>query len=266
VIVYYHGGGFVIADLNTYDASPRALSHPHRRDQRVRALPPGAGGSLPCRAGRCLRGQPLSGGERREPRRRSRARGRGRRERGGNLAANVAIAARDGGVLTPVAQILVYPVAGVDMNTPPYHENENAKPLNKAMLGWFFGPFLRSDADRQDPRIDIIGRANLASLPPTTVVTAGIDPLMDDGQRLAERLQQSGVPVASRNYPGATHEFFGMSAVDLLDGARIKLTRNDPAASGAHHFLPLDLVASVDGRQIKLNVTVEQARRDWQRE
>ena len=131
----------------------------------------------------------------------------------GNLAANVAIAARDARAQAPVAQVLVYPVAGVDMDTESYRENANAKPLNKAMLAWFYGHFLRGDADKADPRVDLVGRADLANLPPATVITAGIDPLRSEGQALAEKLRRAGVPVASRNNLGVTHEFFGMGVV-----------------------------------------------------
>ena len=324
VIVYYHGGGFVIAGLDTYDATPRALSHltgavavsVHYRQAPENRFPAAHDDAVAAYRWVTENAASLGG----DPARLALV----GESAGGNLAANVAIAARDAGLRAPVAQVLVYPVAGVDMNTDSYRENADAKPLNKAMLGWFYGHFLRGDADKQDPRVDLVGRANLAGLPPATVITAGIDPLRSEGQALAEKLQQAGVRVAARNYPGATHEFFGMSAVvqgaadaqayaaarlgmafgtaarnlpaegaarlvglaarieehmtvvgsdgapvgtvDYLDGGRIKLTRTDPAAGGVHHFLPLDRVATVEGQQVRLTATAEQARRDWQRE
>ena len=213
VIVYYHGGGFVIADLNTYDSSPRALSHltgaiavsVHYRQAPENRFPTAHDDAIAAYRWVVENAASLGG----DPARVAVV----GESAGGNLAANVAIAARDAGVRPPVAQILVYPVAGVDMNTESYRENASAKPLNRAMLAWFYGHFLRSDADKQDPRVDLIGRANLANLPPATVITAGIDPLMSEGQALAAKLRTAGVPVAARNYPGLTHEFFGMGAV-----------------------------------------------------
>lgn len=106
----------------------------------------------------------------------------------------------------------VYPMAGGSTDTESYRQNAAAKPLNKPMMEWFFDKYLRSAADRKDRRIDLVN-ANLKGLPPTTIVTAAIDPLRSDGQTLAERLKTAGVEVEARNYNGVTHEFFGMGAV-----------------------------------------------------
>ncbi|MBP0491595.1 alpha/beta hydrolase fold domain-containing protein [Pararoseomonas indoligenes] len=213
VILYLHGGGFVIADLNTYDATPRALSHltgaiavaVHYRQAPENRFPAAHDDAFAAYRWVVANAASFGGDSRRVAVVGESA--------GGNLAANVAIAARDAGVQPPVAQVLVYPMAGVDMNTESYRENANAQPLNRAMMAWFMGHYLRNDSDKADPRVDLVGRANLAGLPPATVVTAGIDPLRSDGQALAEKLRQAGVPVASRNYPGVTHEFFGMGTV-----------------------------------------------------
>jgi acetyl esterase len=132
---------------------------------------------------------------------------------GGNLAINVAIKARDAGGPAPVHQVLVYPVAGIDMNTPSYRENEDAKPLNKAMMGWFMDQVLAKPEDKNSPLLNVVGAADLARLPPATLVTAEIDPLRSEGQLLAQRLEQAGVPTEAKNYEGVTHEFFGMGAV-----------------------------------------------------
>ena len=113
--------------------------------------------------------------------------------------------------------MLVYPIAGYDVNTPSYRENAEAKPLNKAMMQWFFEQYLRSPADGKNPLIDLV-HANVKGLPGTTVIAAQIDPLRSEGKDLADRLKDAGVEVDYKNYEGSTHEFFGMGAV--LDDAK----------------------------------------------
>lgn len=117
--------------------------------------------------------------------------------------------------------MLIYPVAGTATTTASYDDSANAKLLNKAMMEWFFGHYLRGPEDRKDPRINLVD-ADLRGLPPTTVITAGIDPLRSEGQLLAERLTAAGVPVAYRTSDGATHEFFGAAALvqDARDAQR----------------------------------------------
>ena len=80
---------------------------------------------------------------------------------GGNLAASVSMMARDSSAQLPVYQVLVYPIAGSDVNTPSYQENADAKPLNKPMMQWFFEKYLRTPADGRSPMIDLV-HADLA--------------------------------------------------------------------------------------------------------
>jgi acetyl esterase/lipase len=120
--------------------------------------------------------------------------------------------ARDKKVALPKHQLLVYPIAGSDTNTPSYLKNKDSKPLNKAGMEWFFKHYLRTPADSKDPRINLVA-ANLKGLPPTTIIAADIDPLLSEGKTLADRLQAAGVPVKYQLYEGVTHEFFGMAGV-----------------------------------------------------
>jgi acetyl esterase len=120
-------------------------------------------------------------------------------------------------VQMPVYQVLVYPIAGSDVNTASYQENAAAKPLNKPMMQWFFQKYLRTPADGKSPLIDLV-HADLQGLPAATVITAQIDPLRSEGKELADRLEDAGVEVDYANYDGVTHEFFGMGAV--VDEAR----------------------------------------------
>lgn len=131
---------------------------------------------------------------------------------GGNLAANVSIMARDNNVQIPVHQLLVYPVANSDMNSESYKKNAMAKPLDKPMMEWFVKNYLNNMAEAKDPRISLVN-ANLKGLPPTTIITAEIDPLQSEGQLLADKLKSADVKVDSKNYSGVTHEFFGMAII-----------------------------------------------------
>ena len=107
------------------------------------------------------------------------------------------------------------------MDSASYKENENAKPLNKPMMKWFGDQYFRSPADAKDVRIDLV-HAKLDKLPPTTIITAQIDPLRSDGEALAGKLKDAGVDVSLKNYDGVTHEFFGMgAAVDVAKDAEV---------------------------------------------
>lgn len=213
VVLYFHGGGWVIADIETYDAAPRAMARSVNAivvSADYRLAPehkfPAAHEDAVAAYKWVLANAAQWGAD---PRRIA-VMGE---SAGGNLAINVAIAARDQNLQMPTHQVLVYPVAGVDMNTPSYLEYFNAVPLNKPMMAWFIDKVVRSDADKQDARIDLVGRADLKALPPATVITAEIDPLLSEGQQLAEKLQQAGVQTQYQSYAGVTHEFFGMAAV-----------------------------------------------------
>jgi len=131
---------------------------------------------------------------------------------GGNLAANVSIMARDQKIQMPVHQLLIYPVAGNDMNSPSYQENALAKPLNKAMMQWFFQQTLKVPEDAKNLKINLLS-ADLKGLPSTTVINAQIDPLRSEGELLAKMLSAAGVETTQKTYQGVTHEFFGMGAV-----------------------------------------------------
>lgn len=219
VVLYIHGGGWVLADIDTYDASARALANAARAivvSTDYRHAPehkfPAAHEDAFAAYRWVLESAGRLGGD---PRRVAVA----GESAGGNMAAGISMLARQRGVRAPVHQALIYPVAGTDLKTPSYVEEENAKPLNKAMMAWFFERYLARPGDRSNPLLDLVNAPRLAEMPPTTIVTAEIDPLRSEGQTLAERLTAAGVPVAARNYDGVTHEFFGLGAV--VEDARL---------------------------------------------
>jgi acetyl esterase len=213
IIVFYHGGGWVIADLDTYEASAMALAkkanaivvsveYRHAPEHKF----PAAHDDAIAAYSWALKNAQSFGGD---PTRVAVA----GESAGGNLAINVAIAARDGRFQKPAHMLLIYPVAGMDMTTASYKENANAKPLSKAMMAWFAKNTVQTEQDLKDPRLNIVGAANLRDLPDATVITAEIDPLMSEGKMLSDKLKQAGSGVKYQNYSGVTHEFFGMDAV-----------------------------------------------------
>ena len=213
VIVYYHGGGWVIANLDTYHPSAQALCEQTGaivvsvayRQAPEHKFPTAHDDSFAAyqwvlKNAASIKGDPNKvavAGE----------------SAGGNLACAVSMMARDKKVALPKYQLLVYPIAGYDQNTPSYKASEAGyKPLDKGGMGWFFKNYLRTPADGKDPRINLVG-ADLKGLPPTTIIAADYDPLKSEGKTLADRLQAAGVKVNYKLYEGTTHEFFGMAAV-----------------------------------------------------
>ncbi len=211
VIVYFHGGGWVIADLDTYDATPRLLSqrlnaivvsvdYRHAPEHRFPAPQLDANYAYDWAMQKVWgwhgdRSMVIVAGE----------------SAGGNLAVNVAIHARDADRVKPKAVLAIYPIASGDPATPSKLAYANARPLNTPMLQWFTHYVIQSPDDTKDPRWDLT-KADLRGLHPVTIVNAEIDPLRDDGALLEQALRAQGVKVERRVFPGVTHEFFGMGA------------------------------------------------------
>lgn len=212
VIVYYHGGGWIIATNDTYAASAQALCEqvgamvvsveyrkgpehkfPTAHDDAFAAY------QYVLKNAASMKGDPNKVAVVGE-------------SAGGNLACNVSIMARDKKVALPKYQVLVYPIAGSDTNTPSYQANTQTAPLNKGGMEWFFKNYQRTAADLKDPRINLVA-ANLKGLEPTTIIAADYDPLTSEGKTLSDKLSAAGVKVNYKKYDGTTHEFFGMAAV-----------------------------------------------------
>ncbi len=115
--------------------------------------------------------------------------------------------------MVPLHQVLVYPIAGYNLNTPSYEKYDSAKPLDKSMMKWFFDQYLKSPAEGKNKMVSLIDAPDLKNMPPTTIIQAEIDPLQSEGEMLADNLKKAGVKVSIKKYKGVTHEFFGMAAI-----------------------------------------------------
>lgn len=208
--VFYHGGGWVIGTIETHDGTCRALAResgaavlsvgyrlapeapfPAPLDDcfealvwaRDNAAKLGVDGSRLAVAGDSA---------------------------GGNLAAAVAIRARDEGGPALRHQLLIYPVTDIDFQRPSYVENgSGAMFLSEDMMRWFWQHYV-GDIDSAHSHAAVQRHEDLSGLPSATVITAQYDPLRDEGMAYAERLAEAGVPVEAEIAPGMIHGFFSM--------------------------------------------------------
>ena len=212
VIVYYHGGGFVIADIDVYNSSAAGLC------EQVKAIvvsveyPKGPEKKFPAAQmvsfdayKWVLKNAKSFNGDA------SKVAVVGE-SAGGNLAANVCIMARDQKIQMPLYQVLVYPIANNDLKSESYIKYAEAKPLRKAMMQWFIKNALATSSQAADSRFSLVN-ANLKNLPQTLVIGAEICPLQTEGKLLAEKLKAANIPTEYKLYTGVVHEFFGMASI-----------------------------------------------------
>ena len=139
---------------------------------------------------------------------------------GGNLAASTTILARETGRPSIEGQILFYPMLDPNQDRDSYHEYEDGPLITRDDIAWFWDHYLSDRIHAHNPLATPLRSRNLSGLPPTTVVTAGIDPLRDEGIAYAERLDDAGVNVKHRHYPELTHIFLNLApAVESADEA-----------------------------------------------
>jgi acetyl esterase len=218
VLVYFHGGGWVFGTLDTVDRPCRALAHSAECvvvsvDYRLapeHKFPAAADDAYA--VVRYVAEHPAEfhadstriavGGD----------------SAGGNLSAAVSLMARDRGGPAIRFQLLVYPCVDYDDDRPSVHEYAEGHLLTRAALGWFWGHYVASAEDGRHMYASPINAADLSGLPPALVITAECDPIRDQGEAYAQKLEAAGVPVEVRRYEGAIHAFFQMGAV--IDAGR----------------------------------------------
>src|SRR5882757_7803631 len=217
-LVFFHGGGWVIGDLDSHDVVCRKLADegelivisvdyrlapehkfPAAVDDAIEAVKWIAANAkqFGIDASRLMVGGDSAGG---------------------NLAAVVAISARDGNGPKIAGQVLIYPATDFAMTHPSHSEPETSLLLTHSVIRWFKNHYL-GDADINDWRASPARATTLAGLPPAYVLTAGADPLRDEGDEYAMRLKEAGVPVTYRTFPGQFHGFFTMGK--LLQQANV---------------------------------------------
>jgi acetyl esterase len=209
VLVYFHGGGWVIGDLETHDALCRTFAN--EAGCKVVAVDYRLAPEhrFPAAADDCLaavKWVEANGSDIGVDATRIAVAGD---SAGGNLAAVVSQLAKAGKGPKIAFQLLIYPVTDTDVDTASYRANAAGYFLERDGMIWFFDHYLNG-ADRNDTRIAPLKAASLAGLPPAYVVTAGFDPLKDEGRAYAEALKAAGVPTEYVNYEGMIHGFFNL--------------------------------------------------------
>jgi acetyl esterase len=217
VVVYFHGGGWVIGDIASHDTVCHRLAHgvpavvvnvDYRRAPEAR-FPAAVDDCAAATAWVSAHAADLGA----DPTRLAVAGD----SAGGNLAAVVALRARDHGGPSIAFQLLIYPGTDLTRSLPSHVENGEGYLLTTGAMTWFLGHYL-DEADYKDPDASPLFADDLSGLPPALVVTAEFDPLRDEGEAYAERLRQAGVDAVTSRYDGQIHGFYGLDS--LFEGSR----------------------------------------------
>ena len=216
VLVYFHGGGWVLGDLESHDHVCRALANGAgcvvvSIDYRLapeHVFPAGAEDCYAATKWVAENAAALGADASRMA--------VGGDSAGGNLAAVVSMMARDRGGPAINFQLLIYPVTDCALDTPSQKEfAADGYALSRADMEWFWKNYLDPGVEKNNPYACPLRAKNLKGLPPALVLTASHDPLRDEGERFAERLIAAGVKVTCTRYEGVTHAF--ISFADALD-------------------------------------------------
>lgn len=130
---------------------------------------------------------------------------------GGGLSAVVTHALKKAGEPQPLLQLLIYPWTTACEKLPSHETYAEAFPLNAAMMDWFAKHYFNDDAERSDTRVSPLSEEDFTALAPAQIITAGFDPISDEGAAYAEKLKQAGTPVAYRCEEHLTHSFTAMT-------------------------------------------------------
>lgn len=216
LLVFFHGGGWVIGDLNSHDGVCRSLANKsgHAVLSVDYRLAPEH--KFPAAFDDCVAAVKWAFENAKALGIDNSRMAVGGDSAGGNLAAAVALAE----VVPLKFQMLIYPAVDMRMESPSINENANAPILTKAVMAWFVAHYLSSDADRAHIMASPMFASDelLKKMPPAIVITAQYDPLRDEGEAYGKRLVENGVSTTITRYNGAFHGFFNM--ITILDDAQ----------------------------------------------
>lgn len=219
-LIYFHGGGFVICNLDTHDRECRSLANASgcaviSVDYRLapeHKFPAAVDDSYA--ATQYIAGHAAEFGI--DPNRIA----VGGDSAGGTLATVVAILSRDRGGPRLKFQLLIYPLVDVEDKSPSMQQYEKDHFLTRESMDWFMGHYLRPE-DRKNPHASPLNASSLRDLPAAMIITAECDPLRDQGEAYARKLQAAGVPVELKRYEGMIHPFVNLAGV--IDTAKVAI-------------------------------------------
>ena len=222
-LVFFHGGGWVLGNLDAYDHLCHAFANAGdcvvvSVDYRLapeHRFPAAAEDSYSATVWTAQHADELGI----DPKRIA----VGGDSAGGNLAAVVSLMDRDRGSSAVAYQVLIYPITDRNLETASYRENGEGYFLTKDRMAWFWDLYLNDDADASNPYAAPMQAESLAGLPPAYVMTAEFDPLLSEGDAYADRLEAAGVPVDRELYDGQIHGF--VRRIDLFDRATVAINR-----------------------------------------
>ena len=232
ILVYYHGGGFVLGSLESHDSVCRSLTNNSRCivvsvDYRLapeHKFPAALDDAFAALQWVAEHAEDLGGAKDNIA--------VGGDSAGGNLAAGVSILAKERRTPTVVFQLLFYPSTGARA-TRSLEDNSEGFYLTKDLMKWFRSHYMNSPQDADNPRLSPFLYDDPKGLPPALVITAEYDPLRDDGRAYAEKLQAAGVAVEYVDYPGTIHGFVAMA--EQLDAGQQALRHASAALRTAFH-------------------------------
>jgi acetyl esterase len=210
LIIWFHGGGFVTGDLDTHDQLGRMLADDVNAVVLTPAYRLAPEAKFPAAADDCLATYAWALAHADEVGADPNRIALGGDSAGGNLTAVVARDVRDRALPPPKVQVLVYPVTDCEFDSASMTENAKGYFLEAETMRWFWNHYARTPADFDDPRFSPLRAPDVSGVAPTIVITAEYDPLRDQGEAYARRLQDAGVPTTAVRVDGVVHGFFGL--------------------------------------------------------